>query len=184
MRDYQVARMTARQALALLVREGRAVARKGAGVYVREFRPVIRVGITRLAGTWADGRSIWSADIEDRDLTVDQVQVSREEPPDRIRILLDLLDDERQAITRRRRFVLDGKPVLLSVSDLPIGIAVGTLIEQPDTGPGGTYARLADVGHAPARFREDLRARMPEPDETGQLRLPAGTPVVEIARIA
>ncbi|HXP21063.1 MAG TPA: GntR family transcriptional regulator [Streptosporangiaceae bacterium] len=184
MRDYQVARMTARQALAVLISEGRAVARKGAGVYVRDFRPVVRDGITRLAGTWADGRSIWSADIEDRDLTVDHVEVTREEPPARIRILLDLPDDEHQSVVRRRRFVLDGKPVLLSASYLPADIAAGTRIEQPDTGPGGTYARLADVGYAPARFREDLRARMPEPDETERLSLPAGTPVVEIARIA
>lgn len=184
MRDYQVARMTARQAIALLISEGRAVARKGAGVYVREFRPVIRDGITRLAGTWSDGRSIWSADTEDRNLTVDQVQVAREEPPDRIRILLDLPDDEREAVVRRRRFVLDRKPVLLSISYLPLDIAAGTRIEQPDTGPGGTYARLADAGHAPVRFREDLRARMPEPGEAERLNLPAGTPVVEIARIA
>jgi len=184
MRDYQVARMTARQAIALLISEGRAVARKGAGVYVREFRPIIRAGITRLAGTWADGRSIWSADIENRDLTVDQAHVTREEPPDRIRNLLDLPDDEREAIVRRRRFVLDGKPVLLSASYLPTGIAAGTPIEQSDTGPGGTYARLADAGHPPARFREDLRARMPEPGEAERLNLPSGTPVVEVARIA
>lgn len=184
MRDYGVARMTARQALALVISEGRAVARKGAGVYVRDFRPVVRDGIMRLAGTWADGRSIWSADIEDRDLTVDQVEVAREEPPDRIRILLDLPDDEREAVVRRRRFVLDHKPVLLSASFLPTDIAAGTRIEQQDTGPGGTYARLAEAGHGPARFREDLRARMPEPDEAERLSLPAGTPVVEIARIA
>lgn len=115
---------------------------------------------------------------------VDQVQVTREEPPDRIRILLDLPDNEHHAIVRRRRFTLDRKPVLLSASYLPVGIAGGTRIEQADTGPGGTYARLADAGHAPVRFREDLRARMPEPGETEKLNLPAGTPVVEIARIA
>jgi GntR family transcriptional regulator len=184
MRDYQVARMTARQALALLVSEGRAVARKGAGVYVRDFRPVVRDGVTRLAGTWSDGRSMWAADIEDRDLAVDQVEVTREEPPDRIRVLLDLPDDASETIVRRRRYVLDGKPVLLSASYLPVDIAAGTRIEEQDTGPGGIYARLTEAGHAPARFREDLRARMPEPDEADNLNLPAGTPVVEIARIA
>ena len=53
-----------------------------------------------------------------------------------------------------------------------------------DTGPGGTYARLGDLGHAPARFREDLRARMPAPEETERLELAAGTPVVDIIRVA
>ena len=114
---------------------------------------------------------------------VGKVLAAREEPPDRIRILLDLPDDEREAVVRRR-FVLDRKPVLLSASYLPSDIAAGTRIEQQGTGPGGTYARLAEAGHAPARFREDLRARMPEPDEAERLSLPAGTPVVEIARIA
>ena len=80
--------------------------------------------------------------------------------------------------------MLDGKPVLLSASYLPVGIAAGTVIEQADTGPGGVYARLAEAGHRPERFREELRARMPELDEADQLRLPAGTPVMEIARIA
>jgi GntR family transcriptional regulator len=184
MRDHGVARMTARQALAMLISEGRAEARKGSGVYVREFRPVVRAGLTRLAQTWDDGRSVWSGEIEDRALAVDQIKISREEPPDRIRMLLDLPDNESQAIVRRRRYVLDGKPVLLSASHLPVGIAAGTAIEQADTGPGGIYARLAEAGHRPERFREELRARMPELDETDLLRLPAGTPVMEIARIA
>jgi GntR family transcriptional regulator len=48
MRQYQVARMTARQALAQLINEGLAVARKGSGVYVRDFRPVVRAGVDRL----------------------------------------------------------------------------------------------------------------------------------------
>jgi GntR family transcriptional regulator len=137
-----------------------------------------------VAGGWADGRSVWSAEIEDRDLVIDHLEIARAEPPDRIRILLDLAERERDAVVRRRRYSLDGKPVLLSASWLPVDIAAGTRIEQPDTGPGGIYARLAEAGHAPAQFREDLRARMPEPDETEHLKLPAGTPVVEIARIA
>jgi GntR family transcriptional regulator len=184
MRDYQVARMTARQALAQLINEGVATARKGAGVYVRDFRPITREGITRLAGTWTAGRSIWSADIGDRDLEVDQIVVGQEEPPDHVRMLLDLADDTARVIVRRRRFVLDGKPVLLSVSYLPAGIAAGSVIEQENTGPGGTYARLGELGYGPVRFREDLRSRMPEPSEAQQLDIPAGTPVVEIVRTA
>ncbi len=67
---------------------------------------------------------------------------------------------------------------------LPASIAAGTAIAQPDTGPGGSYARLADLGHAPARFREDLRSRMPSPDEAERLDIAPGTPVVEIIRVA
>lgn len=186
MRQYQVARMTARQALSQLINEGLAVARKGSGVYVREFRPVVRSGIGRLAaGGWGSGRSIWSSDISQRDLAVDQVEVRRAEPPEDVRLLLDLPDDpDVMVIARSRRYVLDGKPVLLSVSYLPASIAAGTMVEYQDAGPGGIYARLRELGHAPARFREDLRARMPEPEEAERLALPPGTPVVDVIRTA
>jgi len=49
---------------------------------------------------------------------------------------------------------------------------------------GGIYARLAELGHAPATFTEYLRARMPHPDETDRLDLPDGTPIIEITRHA
>lgn len=186
MRQYQVARMTARQALAQLINEGLAVARKGSGVYVRDFRPVVRAAADRLSARgWGSGRSIWSADAGSRQLSVDQLEVRRAAPPAHIRLLLDLTDDPAaQVIVRSRRYVLDGKPVLLARSWLPARIASGTPIAQPDPGPGGIYARLAEVGHAPTRFREDLRSRMPRPEEIGRLVIVPGTPVVDICRIA
>src|SRR5262245_529033 len=72
----------------------------------------------------------------------------------------------------------------MAISYLPADIAAGSAIEQRDTGPGGTYARLDELGHAPVRFREDLRSRMLDPEEIDKLNIPAGTPVVEIARTA
>lgn len=80
--------------------------------------------------------------------------------------------------------MLDGKPVLLSTSYLPAPLVEGTAITEPDTGPGGVYARLAELGHGPVRFREEVRSRMPLPEETAQLGLPAGTPVMLICRTA
>lgn len=130
------------------------------------------------------GVSIWETETEGRDLVVDQVDVAEEDaPPDHIRLLLGLPDGA-ATVVRNRRYVLDGKPVLLSRSWLPAPIASGTPIAQLDPGPGGIYARLAEVGHAPARFREDLRSRMPRPEETERLAIASGTPVVDICRIA
>src|SRR6516165_6264325 len=84
MATYQVARETARKALAQLINEGIATPRRGAGVYVREFRPVIRVGIARLSGeTGPDGKPIWGAETEGRTLEVDSVQVSEDDAPPR-----------------------------------------------------------------------------------------------------
>jgi GntR family transcriptional regulator len=184
MAAHGVARMTARQALSVLRDEGVAEARKGAGVFVREFRPLRRRGIQRLAQQqWGNGRSIWSTDIENRSLDVDQVTVSEEAAPDSVAAVLDLADEETVRV-RRRRFVLDGKPVLLATSYLPASLVAGSAITQEDTGPGGMYARLAELGYKPVHFREEVRSRMPSQDEATQLAMSAGTPVILVCRTA
>ncbi|MFZ4204118.1 UTRA domain-containing protein [Streptomyces tunisiensis] len=184
MAAHGVARMTARQAIGVLRDEGIAEARKGAGVFVRAFRPLRRRGIQRLArDQWGSGRSIWSADIESRALEVDQVSVSEETAPAHVSAVLDLAAEDVVCV-RRRRFVLDGKPVLLATSFLPLPLVAGSAITQEDTGPGGTYARLAELGYEPVHFREEIRSRMPSPDELTQLSMAPGTPVILICRTA
>lgn len=182
--EHKVARMTARQALSVLQNQGIAEARKGAGVFVREFKPLRRRGIQRLAQEqWGSGRSIWSADIEDRSLTVDQVDVREEAATERVAGALDVPSGSPVCV-RSRRFVLDGKPVLLATSYLPSEIVEGSAITQEDTGPGGTYARLAELGYKPVHFREEIRCRMPSAGEAERLSLSMGTPVILIVRTA
>ncbi|MFF4171838.1 GntR family transcriptional regulator [Streptomyces sp. NPDC001744] len=184
MATYDVARMTARQALSVLRAEGLAEARRGAGVFVRVFPPLRRRGVPRLAGDhWGGGRSVWSADIGDRDLVVDRIEVTEEEAGARVAEILDLPPGAPVCV-RSRRFVLDSRPVLLSVSYLSAELVRGTPITAPDTGPGGTYARLAELGRRPVRFREEVRCRMPTADESERLALGPGTPVVLIDRTA
>ncbi|MEU1780825.1 MULTISPECIES: GntR family transcriptional regulator [Streptomyces] len=184
MAAYDVARMTARQALGVLQSEGITEARKGAGVFVRSFRPLRRRGIQRLAAeTWGSGRSIWSTDIEDRVLVVDRVEVGERAAPDGVAEVLGLERDTAVCV-RSRRFVLDGKPVQFSVSYLPAELVAGSAITREDSGPGGTYARLAELGHKPVRFREEIRTRMPSAEEAQLLGLSSGTPVVHICRTA
>ncbi|MEV5480449.1 MULTISPECIES: GntR family transcriptional regulator [Streptomyces] len=184
MAKYDVARMTARQALGVLQNEGLAESRKGAGVFVRAFRPLRRRGIQRLSQEqWGSGRSIWSADTEGRQLTVDQITVTEEPTPERIAGVLDVTPESAVCV-RSRRFVLDGKPVLLATSYLPAELVAGSAITQEDTGPGGTYARLAELGAKPVHFREEVRSRMPSQDEAKRLNLSMGTPVMLICRTA
>jgi GntR family transcriptional regulator len=183
--EFQVSRATSRAAYQVLIAEGLAEGRFGGGYYVRSYRPIIRHGVQRLAGQPRElGRAIWDVDpgTAGRELTVEDVRISTEVAPGDV--VSDLgLEAEARTVVRRRRYVLDGKPVLLSTSYFPEHLAAGTSIAQVDTGPGGAYARLADVGEPPAWFQEDVTARMPTPDETAQLHLPAGSPVLPIRRV-
>jgi GntR family transcriptional regulator len=184
MATYEVARMTARQALGVLQSEGLTESRKGAGVFVRDFKPLRRHGIKRLsAQQWGNGQSIWAADIGDRALEVDQVSVCEESAPERISRVLGLTAGDAVCV-RNRRFVLDGKPVLLATSYLPAELVAGSPITQKDTGPGGIYARLEELGWKPVHFREEIRSRMPSQDEVSSLQLTSGTPVMLLCRTA
>ncbi len=185
MSRYGVARMTARQAFGVLQAQGLAEARKGAGVFVREYQVVIRRrGIQRLAvEVWGAGGSIWDVDGKGREPVVEFLGVTEEPAPDAVAAVLGL-GDGATACVRRRRFLLDGKPVMLASSYLDAALVAGTPVAEPDSGPGGIYARLAELGYGPARFREEIRSRMPGPDEAARLGLAAGTPVVLVCRTA
>jgi len=184
MEMYGVARMTARQALADLQNEGLAVARKGSGVYVRTFRPVRRFGAQRLSKeVWGAGRSVWDADTSSAPPVVDSLTVTTEPAPEVPARMLTLSTDDR-VVVRSRRYSINGEPVQLATAYIPAVLAEGTPIAEENTGPGGVFARLADLGHAPVRFTEEVYARMPTPQESDELRLTTGTPVICVARTA
>ncbi|MFF8798052.1 GntR family transcriptional regulator [Streptomyces globisporus] len=179
---YEVAVLTARQALKILRIEGLVETKKGAGARVIEFRPIRRHGIQRLAREqWGAGKSIWSAD-EERPVTID-VRVGTVAAPPHIARMLDV-DENELVCARSRRFVLDSRPVMLATSYLPLGLAEGTAIMSVDTGEGGTYARLAEIGHAPAHFREEIRCRLPVAEEAEGLAMPLERPVIKLCRTA
>src|SRR4051794_4046524 len=163
MAEYGIARATARQALAVLINEGLAVPRRGSGVYVRLFRPIRRHGSRRLSREqWGQGRAIWDSDTRGRPYTVDEISIEREPALEDVARILDT--DEVWA--RRRRYLVDGRPVQLAVSYFPADLVEGSAITQADSGPGGVYARLGDLGYSPAHFTEEVRARMPQPRES------------------
>ena len=172
---YEVARMTARQAIQELRSEGRVVAEQGRGVFVRQPVQVRRLASERFArrhrkaGLAAFGVEAGKTGFTPR---VDQLEVSTASPPDEIRDRLRLGDDE-DVVVRSRRYLADGQPVETAVSYVPASIAAGSPIIADDTGPGGIYARLEELGHELDRFTEEVSARMPTADERRRLQLAA-----------
>lgn len=185
MAHFEVARMTVRQALGLLKAEGLVIAEHGRGVFVRA-RPVVRrVASDRFARRHREaGKAAFIAESEPLGTpSVDQLEVGHETPPLSVASALGL-GARSKVLARRRRYLLDGQPVELAESYVPSTLAKGTAIEQADTGPGGIYARLEEQGHRLREFTEEVAARMPTPEERVRLRLPEGTPVLTVRRIA
>ncbi|MFD8932387.1 GntR family transcriptional regulator [Streptomyces mirabilis] len=182
--QYDVASLTARRALRILRTEGLIETKKGAGARVISFHPIRRRGIQRLArGQWGSGKTVWLAD-DHRAPDVDKITVLEDvAPPQHVSEVLELAADETVCV-RSRRYIMEGRPVMVAKSYLPHSLVAGSPITQADTGPGGIYARLADLGHAPARFREEIRVRMPSAEEAAQLAIPTDRTVIKLARTA
>jgi GntR family transcriptional regulator len=180
---FSVEQPTARHALEMLKNEGLVFARRGSGTFVREFRPIRRVSPDRLRSTvWGAGRSIWSVDLDLRP-TAREVRVKEEDAPDAVANVLELPTEARVWVRRRCYFVED-RPVQTATSYYPAHLVAGSAITVENTGEGGVYARLKELGYEPIHFREELRVRMPTKREREQLALTQGVPVVEITRTA
>lgn len=184
---YGCAMGTVRRALGLLKSEGLVVARHGSGVFVRdepETQP--RLAPDRLSRTHREaGRGPYLAEMEreGHEPEVEILEVGRSQAPAEIRERLHL-DEDADVLVRRRRYLADGRPVQTATSYLPWDLVGETRIAEADTGPGGIYARLEEMGHTLAHFTEEVRARAPVGGEARALQLEEGVPVLSIVRTA
>lgn len=184
MAEFNAGRETVTKALRLLKDLGLTVSSQGRPASVRELKPIRRSANERLSKeVWGAGASMWSVDVRDAKPQVADPRIDRIEATPRIAEALSI-QRGMPVILRRRYYVLNGKPVLMAESYIPADLADGTPITQEDTGAGGIYARLSDIGHGPVRFKEEVRARMPLRTEASLLRLEPGTPVICIVRSA
>lgn len=184
MAEFDAGRETVTKALRLLKDLGLTVSSQGKPASVREFKPIRRSANERLSKeVWGAGTSMWSVDVRDAKPQVVNPRVERIEAAARIAEALGIRRGT-PVILRRRHYALNGKPVLMADSYIPADLADGTPIAEVDTGGGGIYARLDDIGHGPVRFKEEVRARMPLRTEASLLRLDPGTPVICIVRSA
>lgn len=186
MEHYGVARMTVRQAVQVLKAEGVLVAHHGLGVFVREKPPVRRLAADRFSRAKREqGQAAFAAETAaaSRSGSVDRLRVSTAVPSADTRARLNL-GPRARVVVRDRRYLTDGKPVETAVSYIPASIAQKSRIAEPDTGPGGIYARLEEMGHPLGHFTEEIDVRMPTPDEAAALDLGPGVPIIHLVRVA
>jgi GntR family transcriptional regulator len=184
--QYDAARGTVRQALAVLRTEGLIEVVHGKGAFVRSQPPIRRVAHDRFARRHREaGRAAFLAEMESegREPEVEVIYVGPGDAPPEIAEHLGVRPGQR-VLVRRRRYLADGQPVELATSYVPWPIAEGTVIAQDDTGPGGIYARLEELGYELAEFTEEVTARMPHPEESRDLDLAVGVPILRVLRSA
>ena len=127
-----------------------------------DFQPILRDANARLSTEWrAAGKSVWSADVGERQLEVLDQAVSYIDDEYAPAGLSEVFGTER-LIVRDRVYAVDGRRVCWARAYLPAELAEGNPIGSLDTGPGGTPARLAELGHELVSFVEDVEFVEPE----------------------
>jgi GntR family transcriptional regulator len=181
---YGVSRPTINRAVSILRGEGLVRVERGRGTIVRPIPVIRRSSIARYLKTSrerANGRGAFDAEIRSLGMTPrSDVEVSQAEAPDRIAQALNLPAGERSVVIRKRRMYANDVPVQLAPSYIPLDIAQGTRIAEPDSGPGGIISRFAELGHAQVRITESVRIRRATDEEQQFLRLEEDEPVIEI----
>jgi GntR family transcriptional regulator len=182
---YGVDRRTVNRAMLSLRGEGLVRVERGNRTVVRELPVIRRDAVTRQRiRETGDARGAFQAELARLGLTArSDVEISQAAAPADVAEHL-AAEPGAAVLARRRHMYANDIPVQLATSYLPLDIAGGTQLEQADTGPGGTYSRLADLGHAPAAFTETVRVRLADDDETALLRMDAEQRVIAIRRLA
>jgi GntR family transcriptional regulator len=184
--SYQCSVAATRRAVELLRQQGLVVTVQGKGSFVRE-RPVTRRhGIERYSRQrWsAGGQAILVAEAADQGWKASQSLRSLGTVPAPAQVAERLgIEAGTPVWLRSRTTYINDRPNQLADSYYETSIAeTAPRLKEEDTGPGGGFARLEDAGFRLDHIREELTTRMPIGPETVLLRLPEGTPVVELIR--
>lgn len=189
--EYGAARETVRKAMATLRAEGLISTAKARGSFVRPRWPVRRLGMDRYrvetqqrdeqpadkATSFTKDQGIdWSAYTMDKTFT--------EVPADDQLAELLRVDPGEPLLRRHFVFRSHGVPQQISTSYLLLDMVGGTPVADPanEPWPGGNIAQLATLGVRVDQVREQVRTRMPTPDEARTLGIGDSVPVLTITR--
>ncbi|GAA1626656.1 GntR family transcriptional regulator [Actinoplanes couchii] len=183
--ELGVSRVTVNKALTLLRASGDVKVRRGAGTYVRSLSRILRDAKRRYAardhGTGAGEVEVTGLNLQSR---TDYREIGRVHPPTAAAKVLRL-EGDKDALVRRRVLYANNEPTQIADSYIPWDIADGCdALLRADAGKGGSYSRLAELGHGPVRFTEDVNVRVPDDAEQRLLDIEATLPVFEIWHVA
>lgn len=184
MSRYEIARQTLQNAIDQLKSEGLVASVPGRGWAVARRPEITRLARNRLSQSEREaGRGAFMTDAHHAGFKPSvETDVRREIAPTWASKILSLEDG--QAVVRDRTMSADNSVVMLATSYFPADIAVDTAVEQVDTGRGGVYKRLEDLGWKLTNFEEGVTSRYPTGREADLLELPYGYPVLEVTRVA
>jgi len=183
---YGASRSTIRLAVGMLASRGLIETRQGMGTFVRQPAALRAVVLTReedwQAGEHADAALQLTGELTDRPVTarfLAEAAIANAE----VAAALDVAEGA-PVLVRRSHLHLDQEPWSLVASYYPMDIAGGTPLEQAAQMGKSASLVLAELGHRPAGYRDDIYARMPDPVEAEFFRLASVIPVTVVSRTA
>ncbi|MFI6819288.1 GntR family transcriptional regulator [Nonomuraea sp. NPDC050328] len=180
--QYGVSRTTVRRAVAQLTTEGLLTPVRRGGTTVRQ--PAERSTLTLDTQVWRDELGYYFSQTVQNLRALQPPTVSEGPCPPDVAPLLGLAVGDPVVI--RDRVMGDpesGRVAQLATSYLPSDLAVGTVLAQADTGPGGIYDRMeTDLGWGRLDWEGVITARAATPEETNLLQLAPGVPVLCVIR--
>lgn len=182
--ELGVSRVTVNQAVKVLRASGDVKVRRGVGTVVRSLPRIVRDAQARYA---ARTEGTGAAEVEARKLDLrsrtEYREIGRAAAPERVASILGT--GRTKPLVRRRVLYADDEPTQMADSYLPWSIVKDCpALLQADTGQGGSYGRLAEIGYGPVRFTEEVDVRMPTEQERRILDLEATQAVFEICHVA
>ncbi|WP_017598588.1 GntR family transcriptional regulator [Nocardiopsis lucentensis] len=184
---YGVAQGTVRKAMTELRTRGLVETFHGRGTFVRSRPPVRRKSSDRFRRSHRKaGKAAYLAESEQAGVepSVHVLYVGPVEVPADVAHKLGTTSGNR-VLARRSLYFSDRAPMETATSYIPWDIAEETPeLFEDNPGPGGIYARLEDHGRVLEEFLEEVSARLATKEESSELALSAGAPVIELVRSA
>ena len=180
---FDASRSTVRLAIGLLIQQGLVETRQGMGTYVTEPATPITVLLSREEDWRIDepvDAALPPADEGASRQTAGKFQAETTDANAEVAAALDVAEGTPVVLRRTHRY-LGEEPWSLVVSYYPMDIVHGTPLEHAGRIENAGVV-LAEHGHQPSGYRDDIYARMPDAIETAFFRLSSVVPVTVVSR--